>query len=238
MAENPLFYKATVPLDRDRHRTLRFAQSERPYAFAAGSHLIPAVVEEFTVAARHLPIVFTMGAEGPNAVFLTGLRPQSSAFVDDQGRWTSPYVPAYLRRYPFIVGDMAGREPILCIDDQHEGFGKRKGQMLFTSAGEPSDFLLEKLKFSRDYFRAAQKNIALGRALQAMSLLHPISVQSHGPQSFVMHGLLAVDETRLAALDDAQILDLRREGLLGPIYAHLLSLGSVDRIAGTTAQAA
>lgn len=238
MAGNPLFYRATVPLDRDRHRTLRFVQPERPYAFAAGAHLIPAVVEEFTVAARHLPIVFTMGASGPNAVFLTGLRPQSSAFVDAQGQWTAPYVPAFLRRYPFIVGDVAGREPILCIDDRYEGFGKRKGQLLFNDAGEPSDFLLEKLKFSRDYFRAAQKNIALGRALQGMDLLHAISVQSHGPQASVMHGLLAVDEARLAALDDTQILDLRREGLLAPIYAHLLSLGSVDRIANAPAQAA
>lgn len=238
MAENPLFYKATVALDRSRHRALRFAQPERPYAFAAGAHLIPAVVEEFTTAARHLPIVFTMGAGGPNAVFLTGLRPQSSAFVDAKGRWTAPYLPAFLRRYPFIIGDVAGAEPILCIDDQYEGFGKRKGQPLFNDAGDPSEFLLEKLKFSRDYFRAAQKNLVLGRALQAMDLLHTISVQSRGAEAFVMHGLLAVDEARLAALDDAQFLELRREGLLAPIYAHLLSLASVDRMASASAEAA
>jgi hypothetical protein len=57
-----------------------------------------------------------------------------------------------------------------------------------------------------------------------------VKVETSAPQAFVMHGLMAVDEWHLAALPDADFLDLRREGLLAPIYAHLLSLAAVDRL--------
>ncbi|KQQ26389.1 hypothetical protein ASF53_20855 [Methylobacterium sp. Leaf123] len=48
MTTLPLFYRAV-------HRTWHLAHPQR-FGFARGSHLVPAVVDEFGPACRHLPI--------------------------------------------------------------------------------------------------------------------------------------------------------------------------------------
>lgn len=77
----------------------------------------PAVIDEFVVASRHLPIVFVPTASKPTPVFLLGAQPGENRHVDPAGAWTGGYVPAYVRRYPFIIGDNAGAEPLVCIDE-------------------------------------------------------------------------------------------------------------------------
>ena len=41
---NPLFYRDIVPLDRNRHRSMRLAPAGRPFAFAEATQFVPAVV--------------------------------------------------------------------------------------------------------------------------------------------------------------------------------------------------
>ncbi len=62
---------------------------------------------EFAVAARHYPIVFSNSA--PHLpVTVCGLQTGSNAFVGNDNRWTQGcYVPAYVRRYPFILMENA-----------------------------------------------------------------------------------------------------------------------------------
>src|ERR1700749_3471534 len=104
MVENPLFYQNIVPLDRARHRDLRLVRDNKPVAFAATSHIIPAVVDEFVAAARFLPILFIPAAPHPSPVFLVGTRTGQNLLVDNEGKWIDPYVPAFVRRYPFMLG--------------------------------------------------------------------------------------------------------------------------------------
>jgi hypothetical protein len=46
----------------------------------------------------------------------------------------------------------------------------------------------------------------------------------------VLQGFSVVDEQRLAALGDAELLGLVRDGYLALIYSHLGSLGNVARL--------
>jgi hypothetical protein len=138
---NPLFYTNVVPLSSDAHRKLRFSTPPRPLDFAKDANLIPALVDEFELALVDLPIAFLPAADVPSAVFVTGLKPGTNAFISKDGLWDGKYAPAYLRRYPFIIGDVEGGDGILCVDDTYEGLNEKEGEPFFTKTGESEETL-------------------------------------------------------------------------------------------------
>ena len=231
---NPLFYRNVVPLNRETHRALRLKSPDQPLDYARGAHLIPALIDEFATAAPEIPIAFLPGAAQPTAVFVTGIRPGSNAFVTPEGRWDAAYVPAYLRRYPFIIGNVPNADPVFCIDDRYEGFDEKTGEPLFSASGEPTQRIAEALQFANNYQTAAERTDAFGRKLQELGLFRSVSLDAKMPdgESTVVHGLLIVDEEVLTGLPDDKFLELRRGGYLKPIYAHLLSLGIISRLTG------
>src|SRR5690606_23806240 len=98
----PAFFKNVVPLNRDRHRRLKLRMDGRA-TFAAGTHFVPLAAVELYEAARDYPIVFT-GSEDASPVAILGLRAGENLFIDANGRWANgTYVPAFVRRYPFIL---------------------------------------------------------------------------------------------------------------------------------------
>lgn len=237
MSDLPLFYRSIALLDRDRHRDLALAQPQH-FGFAKSSHLVPAVVDEFGPACRHLPIVFLPESLGPTPVFLAGFRPGISILIDEKGVWTGRYLPAYLRRYPFILGEADGAEPMICFDETAEGVmsrktdeeGERTTIPLFEEEGQETPLLNERIGLVTDYAASARRTTAFGRTLQDLALLRPITVEGVQPGSserYALHGFLAVDEAALAVLSDAGLLRLRSEGWLAVIYAHLISLQTV-----------
>lgn len=228
--QQPLFYQRIVSLNRETHATKKVHTGSGIYEFAAGSHLVPAVIDEFAAACRHLPIVFLPGSGAPTPVFLVGVRSGQNALVDGQGRWRGRYVPAFLRRYPFILGEVEGADPIVCVDEASSLLGDAEGEPLFEAEGE-SAFLKERIALVSGYFEAAKRTEAACAILHKMDLFTSINIDfqnSDGASS--MHGLWAIDEARLSSLRDENVLELNRERLLAPIYAHLLSLGGVEAL--------
>jgi hypothetical protein len=232
MVDKPLFYQSIVPLNRERHRKLRLNQIDAQFEFAAKTHVIPAVIDEFAAASRHLPIVFLPASPLPTSVFLVGLRPGENVFIDAKGKWTEGYVPAFVRRYPFMLGEMEQGGPVACIDEQYTNFGEENGDRLFADDGGETPFLRGRIKLINDYFAAAQRNDVLLKALNELQLLRPVTIESKLPpgSSAILHGFLTVDETKLNALPNEDFLRLRKDGLLLAIYAHLLSLSMIDRL--------
>ncbi|ACA14876.1 SapC family protein [Methylobacterium sp. 4-46] len=241
MTQLPLFYRAVVPLDREGHRGLRLANPQR-FGFARGSHLVPAVVDEFAAACRHLPILFLPESLGPTPVFLTGLVPGRSALVSEDGTWTGRYLPAYLRRFPFILGESEGRPALVCLDDTAEGVLREEDAgeslALFGEDGAQTPPLQERVRLVADYAEAAKRTGALGRVLQDLGLLRGVTLHGKDPatgESHALHGALVVDEGALNGLSDEVFLRLRREGWLAAISAHLVSLQAIGDFALTFA---
>ena len=50
------------------------------------------------------------------------------------------------------------------------------------------------------------------------------------PERQLLEGLWVVDEEKLRGIDDARIVEIFRNGYMGWVYAHLLSLGNVRRL--------
>ncbi|RVU11474.1 SapC family protein [Methylobacterium oryzihabitans] len=232
----PLFYRAAVPLDREVHRDLHLARPQR-FGFARISHLVPAVVDEFEPACRHLPILFVAESHGPTPVFLTGLVPGRCALVDEAGAWSGRYLPAYLRRYPFILGETGEAPPLVCLDDTSEAVRREADAAdppgyapLFQGDGRDTPLLQERMRLMIEYAEAARRTAAFGRTLQDLGLLRAVTVQGRDPatgESHALHGVLGVDEAALAALPGDGLLRLHREGGLAAVHAHLVSLQAV-----------
>jgi hypothetical protein len=227
---NPLFYERIIPLDSAAHRALKVGPAASPYGFARDANLIPALIEEFSAAAPFMPIAFLPGADKPAAVFVTGLKPGQNLFVKADGQWTAGYLPAYLRRYPFIMGDVPDGQPILCIDSSFAGLGQ--GTALFAEGGSPSPYLTQALGLAENYRLGAQRSDAFCLKLQQLKLFRSVTLDAKQPdgQSVVVHGLMVVDEDVLNHLPESDLAQLQHEGYLRPIYAHLLSLGALPRL--------
>ncbi|WP_181832793.1 SapC family protein [Bosea caraganae] len=228
MAPLPLFYSSIIVLDRNTHRESRLAPVEKPYAFAASTHVLPALVAEFAVGCRDMPILFLEEPAGISPLFMVGMRSAESCFVDADGRWRGQHPPAYLRRYPFIGGEVSAQQQVICIDGGYAGLQDKEGERLFTEAGEPGDALQRIITFVGEYADAAKVTAAFTAELKALDLLQTINIEIRSPDgaSSNFSGFAAVSEERFNALSDEALLELKRKGYLAPIYAHLISLAN------------
>ncbi|WP_127145484.1 SapC family protein [Pelagibacterium montanilacus] len=229
---NPLFYNKIVPLDKGAHRDIRLDLGKDRFAFARTANMVPALIDEFGAALAHLPIAFLPGSRQPAAVFVTGLKPGSNLFVDAKGAWDAQYVPAYLRRYPFIMGDVPEGEPILCVDEAFPGLNPKTGDRLFSEGGDLQPVVQQALDLAVNYKNAATRTDDFCATLQQMDLLSAVTLDAKADdgESTVVHGLFVVDEKAFDSLSAQALGTLHEKRYLKPIVQHLASLGAIVRL--------
>ncbi|MRR50602.1 MAG: hypothetical protein EG825_06755 [Rhodocyclaceae bacterium] len=229
-----LFYEKPVPLNVDVHLKMRLAPSDGRVGFAANTNSIPLAAVEFLDAAREYPIVFT-GKDGEALlpIVLVGVRHNENLCVTEDHRWDGRYLPAFVRRYPFVLAENRGGDDFnVYIDEAYPGFGESEGERLFTDDGEQTDFLKRALEFLSNYQGEIARTRMFVERLQSLDLLVPrvLDVTRSDEAPLVLQGFSVIDEQRLVALGDAELLALVRDGYLALIYSHLGSLGNVARL--------
>jgi hypothetical protein len=237
----PLFYKDLVPLNREQHTGWHSRQTDRAQ-WLVNQHAVPLTVEEFPMAQRNFPIIFSSGADAvPLALF--GLNEGVNVFVDAEGQFETPvYVPAYARRYPFLLARLQpeAAELSLCFDPTSGLVGEfEDGAPLFTESGEPSEATTGMLQFCEQFEIAGQKTANFIAELNKHGLLidGEVSVQPEGAsQPFVYRGFRMVDEAKLRELRGDVLRGWAQSGMLPLIHAHLFSLDLVREIFGRQMQ--
>jgi len=230
-----LFYQKPVQLNVDVHRDARLGGLAGNFSFSTETNSIPLAAVEFFDTAREYPIVFT-GQEG-GAFFpiaLMGVRQNENLFVSTEGKWEGRYIPAFVRRYPFVLAEKQDADDFnVYLDEAYAGFNAADGERLFTDSGEHTPLLKQALEFLSTYQGEIKRTRLFVERLQALDLLIPrvLEVVRKDQAPMVLQGFSVVDEGRLMALGDAQLLELARSGLLAWIYAHLMSLGNVTELA-------
>jgi hypothetical protein len=234
---NPLFYKKIVPLDSVRHRELRQARKPNVFPFARGTNVVPAVIDEFGAAMAHVPIAFLPGAKQPAAVFVVGLEPGSNLFLERDDSWAGRYVPAYLRRYPFIAGDVPGGEVLLCLDEADEGFSRKDGERLFTKAGEAGPAVTQARDLCANYKRSADRTDEFCAVVQKLGLFKSVTLNAQvpGEANRVMRGLFTIDEAAVDRLGADDVTMLHEKRFLKPIFQHIASMAAVAKLADRNA---
>lgn len=228
----PMFYRNPVPLNSEQHSALTISQRPEGFRFAASSRTVLLAASELYDAARQFPIIFTQTADnGILPVALLGLEENENLFVDETGGWNAAYIPAYIRRYPFITTDGTEGRTTVCIDEDFEGFNLEGGLPLFEN-GEPTEKTKEIQAFLQDYLFQMQQTREFGALLLQDGLLREINVQAalNDGHSYLLNGMLVVDEEKLSQLPDTDIAKLFRTGSLALIHAHLISLRSLNAL--------
>ena len=229
-----IFYERVVALNDQTHARLRVRPASS-FAYAARTNSVPLLSSEFFECAREYPIVFARGEAGPVAVALLGLREAENLYVGKDGIWDARYVPAFVRRYPFVPGKGAQGELLVCIDEASQCFDANEGEPLFME-GKPTPQLEHAMKFLAEFHQEAATTELLGRRLQELGLLRQADsvAQLNDGTQFRLNGLSVVDEAKLRALDRDTVQELFVSGGMAVIYAHLMSLGNlgalVDRL--------
>lgn len=230
-----MFYERPVALNRERHKALKLAVTPDHYRFAGKTNAVPIMSTEFAEAARDYPIVFVGEESGPfNVAALVGLRDNQNLMVDAAGVWApGAYVPAFARRYPFVLAKAEeGDKLTVCIDEVYPGLGTDKGEALFDDEGKETAYLKRVLDFLQAFHGEAQRTSAFANRLKELGLLVPkvINVERQGQPRQALRGLWIVDAAKLRGIDDSRVVELFRNGYLPWIEAHLLSLGSLGRL--------
>ena len=225
-----IFYERVVALNDQTHAKLRVRPASS-FAYAARTNSVPLLTSEFFECAREYPIVFARGEAGPVAAALLGLREAENLYVGKDGTWDARYVPAFVRRYPFVPGKGAQGELLVCIDEASECFDTKEGEPLFRG-GKPTAQLDHAMKFLAEFHQGATTTELLGRRLQELGLLRPSDsvAQLNDGTQFRLNGLSVVDESKLRALDREIVQELFVSGGLAVVYAHLMSLGNLGAL--------
>ena len=236
LAGSVLFYSQPEPLSVEAHGNLGANPIDAPYAFVAGTHVVPLTVTEFSPAALSYPVIFIGEARQPVAVM--GLRPGENLFVDEAGTFKAEaYIPAYIRRYPFVfANDEAQKRLILCVD-RAAPFIVEGGQAPLFENGEPSAYTQQAMEFCNNFETERQRTDAFVQLLKDLDLLvvreavfTPRNPDGTAAEPQRLAEYFAVSEDKLKELPAEKLVELRDNGALGQIYAHLVSLLGWDRL--------
>jgi hypothetical protein len=219
-----LFYQELVALDRQEHRNLRLKKVGPD--FAKGVNSVPLAGVEFFEAGRDLPVLFAKSAND-DYVPLALLSLQSSGH--NLGDWGDIYVPAFIRRYPFLKASDGN----IVIDKQSPYLQEEEGDPLFKEDGSNSEFLDKLIGFLNHMDAQFKATAEYSDACAKKELFTPFNVQVNiGKEKPVrLDNLFVIDEKKLQQLSDEEAINWYRKGWLAWSYAHLHSLGAMRRVA-------
>lgn len=234
---NVLFYTKPEPLSREEHGKLGVLQMEKPYGFAAIGHVVPLTVAEFGFAGINYPIIFAGEQRVPLAVM--GVNAGENLFVKPDGGFaTGGYIPAYIRRYPFVLAsDETQNRMVVCIERNAPMLGENAPVPLFDDKGEPSDYTQSAIKFCEDFETERRRTEAFVDLLTSLDLFETkqASFQTTLPdgsqsQPVILADYFGVSEEKLGKLSAEKLAELRDSGALDKIYSHMASLLGWDRL--------
>ncbi len=227
-ASLPLFYQDLTPLNSRDHATWKSRATDQA-KWLVNQHAVPLTVEEFPQAQRHFPIIFSSGNETV-PLALMGLNEGVNVFVDDEGKLSeNVYVPAYARRYPFLLAKLTpdATDLSLCFDPSTDLIGDfEDGAPLFEDS-QPTDACKNMLSFCENFEQAGMRTGAFVAELNKHGLLMDgeVAIQREGvEQPFVYRGFRMVNQEKLREVRGDVLRGWNQSGLLPLIFAHLFSL--------------
>jgi hypothetical protein len=223
----PLFFKEPVAL-MERDKRSSYVTLPENFKFASKTNSVPLAVTEFEMACRSYPIVFSSG-ETVAPVSIVGLRKEENLFLDEESAWLSnTYVPAYIRKYPFIFHQSEGTNLLtLCVDSEYLG-DSGTGLAVFKD-NSPNTEISAALDFCKNFHAAWQQTESFVSLLSDNNLLFEKRADVEvltGPK-FSLGGFSLIDRDKFEKLINT---DEGRERFsssqIAAVYAHFISLNN------------
>ena len=233
MATQALFYERATPLSPQRHGSW-CVDTTPSYDFSRHVNSVPLTSIEMPHAAREYTIAFAGAGRDVIPVVLLGIEGNENLYVTEQGGWDAHYIPAFVRRYPFVFSQSPdGQTFTLCIDEGWSGCNQEgRGERLFTEEGKPTPYTEKMLGFVREYQRQVQRTQAYCSKLQELALLEPRQVNftaGDGPQK-TMGGFMVASRDKLKALPAQTLWEFAQNDELELTYTHLQSMNNISLV--------
>lgn len=231
----PVLYNQLEPISSQQHGSAKVRGLDALPALSQ-LHAVPVTTDEFASVQRFFPIIFSVG-DDPVPLALMGLNEGVNTFVDENGKPLSSetYMPAYLRRYPFVLARLRedSDELSLCYDPTSNAIGDfDNGQALFDG-DQPSQATNAILQFCEQFEQAGQRTGFFMQELKKSGLLMDgeVAIQPESTdQPFIYRGFQMVDEEKLRELRGDELRKMNQNGMLALIFAHLFSLGQIREV--------
>jgi hypothetical protein len=226
-------------LTNDQHRSIAVDTRARPEYGDMVNRAIAFSVE-FNELHREFPLLLRKTDEAPGFVAhaILGFEKDENLFVA-QDRWTTTFIPATLARGPFSLGYVRGdngssapAEIKVMVDDQHPRL-RAGGEPVFLPLGGETPYLQGIKRVLQTVDAGLRADHLLYRELAAMDLLEEVKIEiSVFPElRYDFSGCYSINQQKFAALGAEQLLKLHRQGLLGPCYFLMSSLGNFQKLA-------
>ena len=235
---NALLHKQPVAADRNEHASLRMKVPVTDWSVAKQLNAVFVAGGEFGDAVREFPVVFVQAGDGDNGqpdfapIAVLGLVQNDNLFVADDNTWRANYMPAVLAAYPFGIGRIDAERFAICFDAAWSGLSGTEGEPLFMPDGAQSP-MFQRVQTQLETLEAQiQRTRLMGRRLNELGLLREMRFDATLPdgRKFTVDGFYTVDEKKLNDLDAETVLGLHKNGLLGLIHAHYVSLGNMRKL--------
>jgi hypothetical protein len=228
------FYQKVVALNSNVHRNLKFDAGKVDFDFVRDTTAVLLASIEFAEAAREYPIVFIRALDGKmRPVALLGVRTGENLYVDELGKWGARYIPAFVRRYPFVMAEGgADGQLLVCIDEKCPALNAEKGEVLIDEVGNLQPRMNEVMQFLQNFQNEFARTELLAQQLDELGLFVQQGARFDTPngQTFQLNDFYLIDEAKFGQLPDDKLPALFRSGALGMAYLHLASLGNMRRL--------
>lgn len=227
MASQLLIYESAVPVTSTRHADAS-VEVLADYGFSRRVNSVPLMAVEFPHAATEYAIVFSGTAEAFVPAVILGMRGEENLYLTKQGGWEAKYIPAFVRRYPFVFASSQDAKTFtLCIDEAFAGFNREgRGQPLFDADKKPTTYVSSVLKFLEQYQVEFRRTQAFCQKLKDLALLEPMRAQAKlgSGEQVALTGFMAVSRDKLKALPGDKLAELAKTDELELLYLHLHSM--------------
>jgi hypothetical protein len=204
------------------------------FGFTRNTNSVPLMTVEFIAAAHEYPVVFVESDNGFSPVVVLGIKSNQNLYLTEQDVWNAKYIPAFVRRYPFVFSSNADNSQFtLCIDEAFPGINQdEKGARLFDEQGKPTQYVQNVLTFLQGYQNEFLRTQKFSQKLQELGILEPMQAQitlANG-SLFSLSGFFCVNRDRLKGLAAEKLAELAKSDELELIYVHLQSLKNFEML--------
>lgn len=223
-----------VPVTKAAHQNKKIKPIQT-FNFASKIHMVSVMMHEFLNAASVYPIVFLEDTEQSTfrPMALLGLEPEDNLFINKEGAWKAPYIPAIIRRYPFALAKTPNEDQFtICIDEASDAVNEEEGQPLYNDDGTIGPVMEQVKQYLSGLQQMEMVTTNFCKALKDKYMFTPLNMHVREAEAVKrLTGAYAVHEEKLNNLSDDDFLEFRKNNYLPAIYSHLTSLTQINRLA-------
>lgn len=214
--------------------------TDRAARYGDGILQAPVFPFEFRNAQACYPILFQQDSAGdfsPLALF--GFEQGENLFLDESG-WQAPYIPAMVRREPFLIGYQESssegepvRTRVLSIDMDHPRVNTELGEPLFQPLGGRTPYLENVADLLESIWLGLEHSKTFVGAMQRHDLIESMTLEielKDGSRNQLI-GFHCLNEEKIQGLSPEALGELNANGFLMPMYMVVASMGNLQALA-------